>query len=401
MSTFISVGQLLPGRSGERIADGAVLVDAGQIVAVGTRAEVEPAVPATAARMDFPGATLLPGLIDCHVHLAFSGGPDTVAAVTESSDDDLLTSMAGRARQLLEIGVTTVRDLGDRGALSVRLRDEIVRGDRRGPRIVAATAPLTAPGGHCWFLGGEVSGEPAIRELVRRNADNGADVIKVMATGGHLTPDGPSMTDSQFTAADLRAVVDEAHRRGLPVAAHSHGTDGIVAAVDAGVDTIEHCTWLTESGFDARPATAREMVAKGISVCPAVAGSWRGYARRFGQEIADALLDRLRWLDEQGVTLVAGTDAGIPGASFDGYVDGLHAFAHAGFTNPRIIELATVRAAHALRLAGTTGQVAPGLAADLLIVDGDPTTDLDALREVRLVLARGRAHAPSAAGASA
>lgn len=363
---------------------------------VGVRAEVERRAAPTISRVHLPDATVLPGLVDCHVHLAFNAGRDPVAALTDDDDATVLLGMAGRARQLLDAGVTTVRDLGDRGRLSVRLRDAITTGTVPGPRILAATVPLTVPGGHCWFLGGEVDGEQAIREMVRRNAEAGADVIKVMVTGGHLTPGGAAMWESQFTTEQVRAAVDEARRHGLAVAAHAHGTEGIASAVDAGVDTIEHCTWIGNGGLNAPAELIARIVAHGIPVCPAIGPHWRDYEKRFGPEVANALLDRLRWMEKEGVRLVAGTDAGIPGAVFDNPVGGLEAFSHVGFPNDRIVELATVDAAQALGLGDRTGQLTVGYDADLLVVDGDPLTDLDALRRVRLVVTQGRPHVPAA-----
>jgi imidazolonepropionase-like amidohydrolase len=395
MELLITAGQLLTGPRGERVEDGAVLLRGERIVGAGKRPDVEPLASTAAERLDCPGSTVLPGLIDCHVHLAFDGRPDPAATLAGLDDDSLLRDMATRARQLLDCGVTTVRDLGDRRGLVLRLRDAIAAGHRPGPRILAAGAPLTVPGGHCWFLGGEVEGESALREMVRDHAERGADLIKVMATGGHLTPSGPSMMESQFTAAELRTIVTEAHGLGLPVAAHAHGTAGITDAVGAGVDTVEHCTWLGPNGFDVPPATVAALVAGGIHVCPAISRNWRDFDQRFGAEIASALLTRVRWLDEQGVRLVAGTDAGIPGATVEDYVDALHVFRHVGFARDRIVEMATADAAEALGLAGTTGRLGPGLRADVLVVDGDPLTDLDALRRVRLVLAGGRAHTPA------
>lgn len=396
MDLLITARQVLIGPRGGRIVDGAVLVQGSTITAIGRRAEVEPRATPNTSRAHLPDATVMPGLLDCHVHLAFNAGRDPVAALTDDDDATVLLGMAGRARQLVDAGVTTVRDLGDRGRLSVRLRDAIAAGVVPGPRILAATVPLTVPGGHCWFLGGEVDGEHAIREMVGRNAEAGADVIKVMVTGGHLTPGGAAIWESQFTTAQVRVAVEEAKRHGLPVAAHAHGTEGIAAAVDAGVDTIEHCTWIGNGQLAAPPELIARIVADGIAVCPAIGAHWRSYEKSFGHEVANALLDRLRWMEEQGVRLVAGTDAGIPGALFDDPVGGLQAFAHVGFSNDRIIELATVDAAQALGLADRTGRLAAGYDADLLVVDGDPLADLDALRRIRLVLARGRPHAPAA-----
>ncbi|MEX2982467.1 amidohydrolase family protein [Streptomyces sp. C36] len=390
-------GRVLTGPGGDWIADGAVFVRDESIVAIGPRAEVEAAVSQDVPRMSLPDATVLPGLIDCHVHLAFDAGPDPVGVVKESGDADLLLGMAKRAGQLLRNGVTTVRDLGDRGGLALRLRDAIAAGDVPGPRILAAGRPLTVPGGHCWFLGGEVEGEDAIREMVRRNADEGVDVIKVMATGGGLTPGGHASWQSQFTTDELRVVVEEAHRLGLPVAAHAHGTEGITAAVAAGVDTIEHCTWMTDGGFEAREEVAAAIAAKGIQVCPAASPNWRAFAERFGYERADAVFARVRWMAEQGISLIAGTDAGVPWAVFDNFVGSLEFFLHLGFTESRIIDMATAEAARALGLAEQTGRLAAGYRADLLVVDGNPLEDLGALRNIRLVLAAGRPHIPESA----
>lgn len=185
---LITADLVLTGHADQEIRDGAVLVDAGVITAVGTAAELAATVDPGVRRLHCPGATVLPGLIDCHVHLAFDAGPDPVRAVAEAAPDELAAAMADRAGQLLAAGVTTVRDLGDRDALTIELRASIASGKTAGPRILAATAPLTLPGGHCGFLGGGVTTDDDIRRQIARNAAAGADLIKVMASGGALTP---------------------------------------------------------------------------------------------------------------------------------------------------------------------------------------------------------------------
>ncbi|MGP4003646.1 amidohydrolase family protein [Streptomyces sp. 8N706] len=377
--------------------DGAVLVEENTITAVGPSAETEALAPHGTPRFSFPDATLLPGLIDCHVHLLLDAGADPVATLGTTDEAGLLLGMAGRAAKVLSSGVTTVRDLGDRNGLAVRLREAISEGVLPGPRILAACTPLTAPGGHCWFLGGEVAGEGAMRDMVTRAVKDGADVIKVMATGGGLTKGGPPIWKSQFTPAELRLVVEEARRAGLPVAAHAHGTDGIAAAVAAGVDTIEHCTWMAEEGFDVREELIADIVAKGIRVCPAASPDWRGFAQRFGIERAEEMFDRLRTMSRQGVQLIAGTDAGVPHAVFDDFVSSLEFFQHIGFSPAEVIDVATAQAAHAVGIGADTGQLDVGYRADLLIVDGNPLEDLGALRNVRLVVADGRPYIPERA----
>ncbi|MFD7432242.1 amidohydrolase family protein [Streptomyces sp. NPDC059818] len=394
MEYLISAGQVVTGPGGQRLRDGAVLVRGERIVGVGPRPDIKVLASPEATTMAFPNGTLLPGLIDCHVHLALDAGPDPVTALLDTDDADLLAGMAKRARQLLDSGVTTVRDLGDRNGLALRLRDSIARDGVLGPRILSAGTPLTRPGGHCWFFGGEVDSEAALRELVRRNAEEGVDVIKVMATGGGITKGGPPVWQAQFTTAELHLVVAEARKAGLPVAAHAHGTAGIEAAVAAGVTTLEHCTWMAQDGFDVRPDLVAEIAAKEIRVCPAASPDWRGFAERFGVERAEEMFGRLRWMADQGVRLIAGTDAGVTHAVFDGFVSSLEFFRHIGLSPAEAIDSATVEAALALGIASDTGRLSPGYRADLLAVTGDPLSDLADLRDVRLVMSAGRPHTP-------
>jgi imidazolonepropionase-like amidohydrolase len=244
-SQLISARSVLVGPVGQVIPDGAVFVERDQIVATGPRQQLLHYLHDGARELRFTKATILPGLINCHVHLAFDASDNPTARVHRETDPVALAfMMAHHARQLLDVGVTTARDLGDRFGIAVRLRDAIAAGLIPGPRLLSATAPITPPAGHCWYLGGEVQPtEGDIRHRVRLNAAAGADLIKVMASGGQSTAGGAGMSDSQFTTAQLIALVDEAHGLGLPVAAHAHGLDSIESAVAAGVDTIEHCTF--------------------------------------------------------------------------------------------------------------------------------------------------------------
>ncbi len=395
---LLTAGRVLTGPGGECVEDGAVLVRGSTIAAVGQREMLEALVPEELPRQSFPDGTVLPGLIDSHVHLIFDASSDPVTALQSSDDETLLKGMADRARQLLGSGVTTVRDLGDRNRLAVRLRDAIAAGTLPGPRVLAATTPLTSPGGHCWFFGGEVEGTDAIRALVRRNVAAGADVIKVMATGGGLTRGGPAVWQSQFSVDELRIVVDEARRAGLPVAVHAHGTQGIEAAVAAGVNTIEHCTWMSEDGgFDLREDLVSEIKAAGIHICTATSPNWRGFAERVGQERAEELFSSMRWMAKLDVPMIAGTDAGVTRAAFDKLVNTLDFYRYLGIPLPKIIDMATTNAAQALGIGADTGRLAKGYRADILVVDGDPLRDLSALHATRLVIAGGRSYGNGAA----
>ncbi|WP_405421428.1 amidohydrolase family protein [Streptomyces erythrochromogenes] len=387
---LITAGRILTGDA--EVADGAVLVQDGIITAVGPRADIEAQAGSGELRHDFPDSTLLPGLIDAHVHLVFDAGADPVATMQEASDEDLLEGMRKRADQLLATGVTTARDLGDRSGLALRLAQEIAAGNSAGPRIIGAGAPITPPGGHCWFLGGEVSDAEEARALVHRNVAAGAKVVKVMAGGGGLTKGGAPSWKSQFGAEELTVVVEEAHRAGLKVAAHAHGTDAITDAVTAGVDTIEHCTWMTEDGFDLREDVLAQIIEKGIYVCPAVSPHWRMLPRFFGEEKAAAMFALVRQMAEAGARLIAGTDAGVQRAGFDGIVGALGFYEHLGVSRDRILAMATTDAAAALGVGEQTGRITPGYTADLLVVDGNPLEDLTALGAVRAVFANGRQH---------
>ncbi|MFG2139966.1 amidohydrolase family protein [Streptomyces sp. NPDC048650] len=386
---LITAERVITGPADRVIDEGAVLVDSGVITAVGTAARLSATVDAGVPRLRCPGATVLPGLIDCHVHLAFDAGPDPIRAVARAEADELAAAMADRAQQLLAAGVTTVRDLGDRDALTVALRTAIESGTAVGPRLLAATAPLTSHGGHCGFLGGEVTTDDDIRARVARNAAAGADLIKVMASGGALTPSGPRMWESQFTPDRLRLIVEEAARHGLEVAAHAHGTDAIADCVAAGVRTLEHCSWRTAEGVVHDPEVTRRIVAQDIAVCRCVSGDWRLFLEQLGPARADAMIEVIRTMREAGVRFIAGTDAGVPGARFGDYVGMLEFFAAVGFPHTEILDLATTHAAHALGLTDT-GTLAPGMRADLLVVDGDPLAELDALRRIRHVFVAGR-----------
>jgi imidazolonepropionase-like amidohydrolase len=331
----------------------------------------------------------MPGLIDAHVHLIFDGSPAPVAAL-ENSDEVLLGRMRLHAEQLLRTGVTTARDLGDRNGLAFRIAEETAIGQLSGPRILAAGTPATPPGGHCYFLGGEVSGEAEVRDLVRRNIAAGAAVIKVMTSGGGLTKDGPRSWQSQFSRNELRALVDEAHSAGVPVAAHAHGTEAITEAVDAGVDTLEHCTWMTEDGFDLRRDVLQRIIDQDIAVSVTVSPHWHMLPKLVNKERVTLMFDQVRQMAEAGARMIVGTDAGVQRTGFDGLPGALTFYAHLGIPNGTILDMATRRTAEALGLGDVTGRVAAGFRADLLLIDGDPLQDLDALQRVRTVVAGGR-----------
>lgn len=390
MQRLITADTVLTGPAGQSVSNGAVLVDGHEIVAIGHLDDVRRRASTEAVLHEYPGHTLLPGLINCHVHLALDASEEPLQHYLDSGDTDLLLAMAGRAQAAARSGVTTLRDLGDRDGLVFHLRDAIERGTLAGPRILAAGAPLTSPGGHCHFFGGEVDGEDAIRDRIRDSADRGAGLIKIMASGGQITPASPPMWASQFTGEQLRLAVKEAADAGLPVAVHAHGTEAIAAAVEAGASTIEHCTWMTANGgYETRDDVATAMAEHGIHACLAWPPQWRAFLERLGPERAEQIVNRVRWMRDLGVPVIPGTDAGLRGSHFTGFAQALGLYEHLGFSRDEIIEMATTTAAKALGLSGV-GTIAAGYSADVIAVAGDPRTDLTSLHKPRLVMARGR-----------
>ncbi len=199
---------------------------------------------------DCAGLSAIPGLIDAHVHLELN--PDDKNA-PERTTPEVVPLMAERAYKMVRRGITTARDLGGGAWYELALRDRIAAGEQVGPRLLCSGQPITSPQGHCHFWGGEAESLDAARSVLQRQLDQGVDLIKVMATGGRLTR-GSAPSDAQFSEQDLTAIVAMAHAHQRPVAAHCHGTEGIRRAACAGVNTIEHCSWV---GPEAGPQTIR------------------------------------------------------------------------------------------------------------------------------------------------
>lgn len=255
--------------------DGESFLGAGAMVLVqdGTISGVEPynfQVPGDCPVTDYDAGTLLPGLIDTHTHLVADsavGALDRVAGYSAAEIDEVISRAL---RDQLQAGVTTVRDLGDRNFCVLDRRDRQLSGPVTEPAIFASGPPLTSRDGHCHYLGGAVSGTTEIVAAVAERAERGADIIKVMASGGVNTP-GSDVMRTQFSTADLQLIVDQAHAAGLAVTAHAHGTPAVEQAIAAGVDGIEHCSGVTDRGFgDVSDDTVAALARSGIVVCPTI-----------------------------------------------------------------------------------------------------------------------------------
>lgn len=338
------------------------------------------------ASLDASGCTVVPGLVEAHAHLCFDATPGWRATFDADTPARMLLRMAANSRRMLQAGITTVRDLGAPTPLAIELRDAIASGLTEGPRLLVSGAPVTTTGGHCWFMGGECDGELGIRKAVRERVKAGVDWIKVMATGGNMTPRTNTFAP-QFTVDELRACIEEAHRLRRRVTAHAHGIDGIRVAVEAGVDGIEHCSFTTPGGYDFDQPLIDAIAARGIVVSPTVSIGYRRWPDDGRREQRARIL---RAFLDSGCPVVMSTDCGIPGVPHEALAAGMEVLRDATGSSPvEILKLATSRSAGLLGLSDI-GVIAPGALADLLIVQGDPTVNLTDLERVRYVIRSGR-----------
>lgn len=197
--------------------------------------------------------------------------PSSTEGTTElnSNDEEVEALMISNMSKLLDAGITTARDLGSRGVMAAQIRDRVAAGELMGPRMKVAHAPITVPGGHAHSMGGVASGVEGVRAEVRKRAAEGADLIKVMSTGGFMTA-GSHPSKARYSLEEMEAIVDEAKKFGMPVTTHATGTEGIERAVDAKFDSIEHCAWIVEKGTRFEETIAKKMVEYDIAVCPTV-----------------------------------------------------------------------------------------------------------------------------------
>ncbi len=236
--TRILAPRLIDGRGGPPLQRAALLLEGSTIRAVGTEEELRPPDGATLETLVYPNATILPGLIDTHTHLNGFGDGRLGDDLAESPDELLLLQAARNARVHLETGVTTLRDCGSKQRTAFQLRRAIAMGIAPGPRLHLCGRPVTITGGHMWYFGQEADGADGVRQAVRQLVKEGADFVKIVATGGSTRTSDPARP--AYNPDELRALVDEAHKFGKPTAAHCSSTQGVIDAVEAGVDTIIH-----------------------------------------------------------------------------------------------------------------------------------------------------------------
>lgn len=394
-TVVVTADRMVDVVAGRMVANPVVVITDGRIVSVSGGA----GVPADAKRVDLPGMTLVPGLIDMHVHLDSApiyGGYNSLVF----TDSFWTVVGAANARAMLEAGFTTVRNVGSAGYSDVGIKQAIEEGFATGPRIVPAAYALGATGGHCdetyfppsFHRKGEAVGDSPdeLRVRVREQRKYGAEVIKVCATGGVFSRN-TEPGQQQLSETELRAIADEAHMWGLKVAAHAHGTSGIKAAIRAGIDTIEHASLIDAEGI--RLAKERGAVlAMDIynTEYTQAEGRKNGVLEdnlRKDREIAQIQRDGFRAAHKAGVKMVFASDAGVMPHAEVGKQ--FRVMVEYGMTPMDAIRAATRSAAEALGRESDVGAIAPGRYGDLIAVAGDPTADVTLLANVPFVMKGG------------
>ena len=395
----IRAGKILDVRTGNYLTDQIIWIEGDRIKAIGKAADIQKQLPDGAKIIDLSSSTVLPGLIDCHTHLTM--GPNTLGPGRLHVSYPRMALMGARnARVTLEAGFTTVRNVGAGGYSDIALRDAIRAGDVPGPRMLVSGPALSITGGHGDenFLApqysstsdGVADGVAAVTEKVRQNIKYGADVIKFMATGGVLSEgDNPEL--AQFSLEEMKAIVETAHGLGRKVAAHAHGALGIKNAVLAGVDSIEHGSYINEEDIQL-------MKERGTYLCPTVyLEEWLmenyqslGFTASMTEKMK-LVLPIARQHEshafQSGVKVAFGTDAAV-------YPHGLNAHEFAmmvkmGLPPLKAIQAATVNAADLLGWSDRVGTLEPGKFADIVAVQGDPLGDVSVLENVGFVMKGG------------
>lgn len=396
--------RILDVTAGRLSASTSIAIESGCIAGMGSEASLD---DSTVLRIDGTGLTAVPGLINLHVHLCLDASLDPVGRLLASDDEEVLVAMEEGALETLRGGITTVRDLGCRGGLIFELRRRIEESRCPGPRIVAAGQALTRRGGHgAGWIGFECDGQDGVRIGARQQLEAGADVLKVMATGGVMSL-GTSPYLATYAEEEIRAVVEEGRRENVSVAAHAEGREGIELAVQVGVSTVEHGTYMDE-------VLAAKMIDQGTAWVPTIS------PHRFAERARSAgrvppveervpvrsTLERGRTPLTRNITAAAlshferhcrihdlslglGSDAGTPLVPHDDLVTEMEMFVEQGYGLSEVLRMASLGNAEILRLDHLLGSIEPGKLADVLLVEGNPLETLDAIRHIKHVLKGG------------
>jgi len=387
MSFILRDAQIIDG-CGDSQARGFVVVEKNQIVEVGKGPG--PSKKNGHEVIDLDGRCVLPGMIDCHVHLCIDGSADPMQSFQKDSAAMITLKAARNAHRSLLAGVTTVRDLGSMNGISGSLRDAINLGVIAGPRVLTTNQAVCITGGQGWQFSRQADGADDVRQAVREQIRAGADAIKMMATGGVITQ-GVEPGSPQFTLEELKAGAEEAHKAGRKIAAHAQGNDGIKDSLRAGFDTIEHGIFLDDEAislFLKKKATLVPTLSAPFNIMEK--GEKSGipsFIIEKTRKVKDAHVESVKKAYKAGITIASGADSGTPFNLHGENLKELELLVGIGLSPMEAIVSATRVASETLGLGSRLGTIEPGKLADLIVVEGDPTKDIAVLqRNEKIVL---------------
>jgi imidazolonepropionase-like amidohydrolase len=404
---LIKAGRLIDSQGGPPIESGAVLIQGSKISAVGRAGDITPPEGARAEVYDYPDQTIMPGMVDCHTHHNGFGDGRTGEDVVALPDEVLTLQSARNARTSLFTGVTTIRENGPKNRTTLLLRDAISQGIATGPRMVLCGRPISIIGGHMGYFGSEVTGTVEARAMVRQLIKEGADYIKITATGGSTRTSFPLRPS--FNVDELRAITDEAHKFGKLTATHCLSIQGIVNSLDAEVDMIIHCVFKEPDGTDNfRPDVAERIGENGAYVNPTLhVGRSAGWALLREKEIRkltggeqsqvdevlrnyDTRLEQCSRMMDMGLKIITGSDSSWGYYQLGNTVHETECLVMAGYSPMQGVLSVTRDAAKALGVDDTVGTLEPGKEADIIVVDGDPSERISELWNVSEVFLAGQ-----------
>ena len=368
-----------------------ILIRGGRISAIGERLDVEALGSRAATAVSLDGRWVCPGLMNAHSHACLDAGPDPEVVLRGENRTQTVLRSVRRLEAALRAGVTTIRDVGGPDGIDIELAGMIANGEIVGPRMLASGRVVTMTGGHGWWMGRQADGPDAVRRATRQNLRAGAHAIKLMATGGMMTT-GRQAGQPQLTVQEMTAAVEEAHKREVPVAAHAESRIGVLNAILAGVDSVEHGHGGDQEAIDL-------MLLHGTALVPTILSDRRIIDHGVGASIPDFVVEQCEALHPSlvtfleaairaGVRIAAGNDGGAPLVPIGDMVDELELYVRHGMTPQAALASATTVTASLFRL-DDVGLVEEGQLADLLVLDRDPLASIGALRDPLQVLRAG------------
>lgn len=377
---YIVCGRLINGTGADPLSNQVMVVDGERIQSIIPKESFAP----TAADevVDLSECTVLPGFVDCHDHFCLSVGDE--AAQCAQSDVALTISSVANARMMLESGITTLRDCGEKSLIDIELKKAIEAGIVPGPRVVTAAWPIMRTGGHGYFLGREADGPWEVRKAVREQLRNGAEMIKIIPSGGMSTR-GSSPTALEMTREEIAAAIDEAHRAGRRVAAHVHGGPAVRYCIELGCDSIEHGVLFTEEDMQMLSNSNTFLVStSGLNVVLLTDESVPEFYREKQRKVHDLVMENLRRAKQMGVRIACGNDTNHARMDLE-----LWMLVQAGFTPLEAITVATKNGADLCGLLDDIGTLETGKYADFVVISGDPLEDITVIRHPEKVFKGG------------